>query len=150
MQSAASESRQNMDIKRCGSQPSAKGPAEYFTARSRSCSRQSLRHALGAASRSSRARTAWHTHPLGQTLIVTAGCGRPALGRPIENPAGRRGPVPRGRKALARRHGDHGHDARRHPGELDGKVVDWMEQVSDEQYRDSAAAPDDSRPNRKV
>jgi hypothetical protein len=68
-----------MDIKRSGSQPSGKGPAEYLPARCALtlCSRQMIRRARSAQvlRLSPGARTAWHTHPLGQTLIVTAGCG---------------------------------------------------------------------------
>lgn len=62
-------------------------------------------------------RTAWHTHPLGQTLVVTFGCGwleRQRAGR--GNPPGRRGLVTARREALARCHGNDGHDAHRHSG----------------------------------
>jgi quercetin dioxygenase-like cupin family protein len=80
---------QHMDIKRSGSQPSGKGPSEYFTGTVRidplfeapdpaRAVGVSVTFELGA-------RTAWHTHPLGQTLIVTAGCGRAQRwGGPIE------------------------------------------------------------------
>ena len=111
-----------MEIKRSGSQPSAKGPADWFTGTVRI---DPLFQAPDPAPRTGAsvtfepgARTAWHTHPLGQTLIVTAGCGRvAALGRPDRgNPAGRRGLVPAGREALARRRANHGHDAHRHSG----------------------------------
>ena len=68
-----------MDIKRCGSQPSGKGPAEYFTGTVRIdplFQANNPARALGASvTFEPGARTAWHTHPLGQTLIVTAGCG---------------------------------------------------------------------------
>src|ERR1039457_5342333 len=78
-----------MDIRRSGSQPSGKGPAEYFTGTVRI---DPLFHppaparAFGASvTFEPGARTAWHTHPLGQTLIVTAGCGRvQRWGGPIE------------------------------------------------------------------
>jgi len=80
------------------------------------------------------ARTAWHTHPLGQTLIVTAGCGS-VLGRPVrEDPAGRRSRVPAGREAR----GAMATTAMTHIAiveSLDGKTVDWLERVSDEQYQ---------------
>ena len=83
------------------------------------------------------ARTAWHTHPLGQTLIVTAGCGRAQRwGGPIEEI--RPGDVvwfPPGEKHW---HGATETTAMTHIAiqeALDGKVVEWMEQVSDEQYR---------------
>ena len=83
------------------------------------------------------ARTAWHTHPLGQTLIVTAGCGRAQRwGGPIEEI--RPGDVvwfPPGEKHW---HGATPTTAMTHIAiqeKLDGKVVDWMEQVSEDQYR---------------
>ena len=83
------------------------------------------------------ARTAWHTHPLGQTLIVTAGCGRvQRWGGPIEEI--RPGDVvwiPPGEKHW---HGATPTTAMTHIAiqeQLDGKAVDWMEQVSDEQYQ---------------
>src|SRR5262245_15816084 len=68
-----------MDITRVGSQPSAKGPADWFTGTVR-IDRLFQAHAPARAAGASvtfepGARTAWHTHPLGQTLIVTAGCG---------------------------------------------------------------------------
>jgi len=83
------------------------------------------------------ARTAWHTHPLGQTLIVTAGCGRvQRWGCPVEEI--RPGDVvwfPPGEKHW---HGAGPTTAMMHIAiqeALDGKVVDWMEKVSDEQYQ---------------
>jgi quercetin dioxygenase-like cupin family protein len=70
----------SMDIKRAGSQPSSKGPAEYFTGAVRIdplFQATAPARAVGASvTFEPGARTAWHTHPLGQTLIVTAGCGR--------------------------------------------------------------------------
>ena len=83
------------------------------------------------------ARTAWHTHPLGQTLVITAGLGWVQReGGPIEEVrAGRRGVVSAGPEALARRVADDGDDAHRHSGIADGKNVDWMEKVADDQYR---------------
>jgi len=75
-----------MQIKRIGSQRSSKGPAEYFTGTVRVDSLfdpQNPARAVGASvTFEPGARTAWHTHPLGQTLIVTAGCGLVQLGRP--------------------------------------------------------------------
>src|SRR5207245_6869931 len=78
-----------MEIKRSGSQPSGKGPAEYFTGTVRIdplFEAHDPARALGASvTFEPGARTAWHTHPLGQTLIVTAGCGRAQRwGGPIE------------------------------------------------------------------
>ena len=112
-----------MDIKRSGSRPSGKGPADWFTGTVRidplfeapdpgRVSGASVTFEPGA-------RTAWHTHPLGQTLIVTAGCGlAQRLGRPGRgNPARRRGLVSSGRKTLARGDADDGDDAHRDPGE---------------------------------
>ena len=69
-----------MDIKRNGSQPSAKGQAEYFTGNVRIDplfeANDSARAGGVSVTFESGARTAWHSHPLGQILIVTAGCGR--------------------------------------------------------------------------
>ena len=69
-----------MDIKRAGSQPSGQGPAEYFTGTVRldplNAPPEPARVAMTLVTFEPGARTAWHTHPLGQTLVVTAGCGR--------------------------------------------------------------------------
>ncbi|WP_428308784.1 (R)-mandelonitrile lyase [Lacipirellula sp.] len=130
-----------MNITRVGTQPSAKAPAEYFTGAVR------LDRLVGAPEPARifasnvtfepGARTAWHTHPLGQTLIVTAGCGwAQREGGPVEEI--RPGDVvwfPPGEK--------HWHGATAATGMthiaivemLDGKSADWLEQVSDEQYR---------------
>jgi quercetin dioxygenase-like cupin family protein len=130
-----------MDIKRSGSQPSAKGPADYFTGTVRV---DPLFQAPAPASVSGAsvtfepgARTAWHTHPLGQTLIVAFGCGWVQHdGGPIEDI--RPGDVvwfPPGEKHW---HGATPATAMMHIAiqeALEGKVVDWMEKVSDEQYR---------------
>src|SRR5258705_7124295 len=130
-----------MDIKRNGSQPSGKGPVEYFTGTVRIDSlfqAPDPARAVGASvTFEPGARTAWHTHPLGQTLIVTSGCGlAQRLGGPIEEI--RPGDViwfPPGEKHW---HGATGTTAMTHIAiqeALDGKVVDWMEKVSDEQYQ---------------
>jgi quercetin dioxygenase-like cupin family protein len=83
------------------------------------------------------ARTAWHTHPLGQTLIVTAGCGRVQReGGPVEEV--RPGDVVRFPPGEKHWHGASPTTAMTHIAiqeQLDGKVVDWLEHVSDEQYR---------------
>jgi quercetin dioxygenase-like cupin family protein len=129
-----------MEIKRSGSQPSRKGPADYFTGTVRIdplFSPPAPARALGSSvTFEPSARTAWHTHPLGQTLIVTAGCGRvQRWGSPIEEI--RPGDVvwiPPGEKHW---HGANPTTAMTHVAiqeQLDGKAVDWMEQVSDEQY----------------
>ncbi|HEX4609131.1 MAG TPA: cupin domain-containing protein [Urbifossiella sp.] len=130
-----------MDIKRCGSQPSSTGPAEYFTGSVRidPLIKTDAPARVQAASVTFEpgARTAWHTHPLGQTLIVTAGCGlAQRWGGPVE-PI-RPGDVvwfPPGEKHW---HGAAATTAVTHIAvqeQLDGKVVDWLERVSDEQYR---------------
>jgi len=130
-----------MDIKRSGSQPSGIGPAEWFTGTVRVdplFRAPDPARVLGASvTFEPGARTAWHTHPLGQTLIVTAGAGRAQRwGGPIEQI--RPGDViwiPPGEKHW---HGAAATTAMTHIAiqeHLNGKVVDWMEQVSDEQYR---------------
>ena len=128
-----------MDIKRSGSQPSGKGPADWFTGAVRidPIIQAPRAGASGGASVTFEpgARTAWHTHPLGQTLIVTAGCGRAQRwGGSIEEI--RPGDVvwfPPGEKHW---HGASATTAMTHIAiqeQLDGKAVDWMEQVSDDQ-----------------
>jgi quercetin dioxygenase-like cupin family protein len=130
-----------MEIKRIGSQPSVKGPSEWFTGTVRMDPLfQAPAPALvqgASVTFESGARTAWHTHPLGQTLIVTAGCGRVRRwGGPVEEI--RPGDViwiPPDEKHW---HGAAATTAMTHIAiqeQLDGKVVDWMEQVSDEQYK---------------
>ncbi len=130
-----------MDIKRIGSQPSSKGPAEKFTGTVRIdplFQAPDPAHVLGASlTFEPSARTAWHTHPLGQTLIVTAGCGLvQCWGGPIEEI--RPGDViwfPPGEKHW---HGATATTAMTHIAivELLGdKSADWMETVSDEQYQ---------------
>jgi quercetin dioxygenase-like cupin family protein len=132
-----------MDIKRSGSQPSGKGPADYFTGTVRvdPLIQADAPARIFAASVTFEpgARTAWHTHPLGQTLIVTAGCGLvQRWGGPIE-PI-RPGDVvwfPPGEKHW---HGATPTTAMTHIAiveHLDGKSADWMEKVSDEQYQQS-------------
>ena len=130
-----------MDIQRCGSQPSSKRSAEYFTGTVRLdplFPAQDPARVVGAnVTFEPGARTAWHTHPLGQHLIVTFGCGRvQRWGGPIEEI--RPGDVvwiPPGEKHW---HGAAPTTAMTHIAiqeQLDGKTADWMEHVSDEQYR---------------
>jgi len=130
-----------MDIKRSGSQPSDKGPADNFTGSVRIDPLFQATHparVLGASvTFEPGARTAWHAHPLGQTLIVTAGCGLvQRWGGPIEEI--RPGDViwfPLGEKHW---HGAMATTAMTHIAiveQLDGKSSEWMEKVSDEQYQ---------------
>ena len=130
-----------MDIKRSGSQPSSKGPADWFTGTVRIDSpfkgTDPARVTGAIVTFEPGARTAWHTHPLGQTLIVTSGCGiAQRWGGPIEQI--RPGDViwfPPGEKHW---HGATATTAVTHIAiqeQLDGKTVNWMEHVSDEQYR---------------
>ena len=129
-----------MEIKRTGSQPSGKGPAEYFTGSVRIDSRfQSSEPArVGGAivTFEPGARTAWHTHPLGQTLIVTSGCGwAQREGGPKEEI--RPGDVVWFAPGEKHWHGATATTAMMHIAiqeTLDGKAVDWLEHVTDEQY----------------
>lgn len=132
----------SMDIKRIGSRPSAKGPAEWFTGSVRI---DPLFHAPDPARGTGAsvtfepgARTAWHTHPLGQTLIVTSGLGwTQCWGGPKEEI--RPGDVVCCPPGVKHWHGATPTTAMTHIAiqerDVDGKVVDWMEHVSDEQYR---------------
>src|ERR1700678_2932449 len=130
-----------MDIKRVGSQPSSKGPEEYFTGNVRIDLLLEVHHPARAVGASVTfepgARTAWHTHPLGQTLIVIAGCGWVQQeGGPVEEI--RPGDVVWFPPGVRHRHGATPTNAVTHIAiqeKLNGKVVDWMEKVSDEQYR---------------
>ena len=130
-----------MEIRRVGSQPSSKGPSDWFTGAVRidplfqapapafaQCA--SVTFEPGS-------RTAWHTHPLGQTLIVTAGLGWAQHdGGPVEE-------IRPGDVVWFGPGEKHWHGATRLTGmthiaiqeKLNGKVVDWMEHVSDAQYR---------------
>src|ERR687885_436048 len=130
-----------MEIKWSGSQPSDKGPAEWFTGTVRIDplfqASEPARVSGASVAFEPGARTAWHTHPLGQTLIVTAGCGwAQREGGPIEEI--RPGDVvwfPPGEKHW---HGATATTAMTHIAiqeQQGGKAVDWMEHVSDEQYQ---------------
>jgi quercetin dioxygenase-like cupin family protein len=138
---ASAQSNQVITITRPGSQPSSVGSAENFTGTVRVDSRfqasAPARIGGGVVTFEPGARTAWHTHPLGQTLIVTAGFG---LVQRWGDPAQEIRPgdvvwIPPGVK--------HWHGASASAGmshiaiaeALDGKTVEWMEQVSDEHYR---------------
>jgi quercetin dioxygenase-like cupin family protein len=129
-----------MEIRRSGSQPSVKGPAEWFTGTVRI---DTLIDAPAPARVSSAsvtfepgARTAWHTHPLGQTLIVTSGAGRvQRWGGPIEEI--RPGDVVWIAPGEKHWHGAAPTTAMTHTAiqeKLDGKPADWLEHVTQEQY----------------
>ena len=130
-----------MEIKRSGSQPSRKGPAENFTGAVRIdplFDAPSPARVLGAyVTFEPGARTAWHAHALGQTLIVTAGCGRvQRWGGPVEEI--RLGDVIWFAPSEKHWHGAAPTTAMTHIAvheHLDGKTADWMEKVSDEQYQ---------------
>jgi len=129
-----------MEIKRSGSQPSGQGPADWFTGRVRIdplFEAPDPARALGASvTFEPGARTAWHTHPLGQILIVTAGSGlAQRWGGPIEEI--RPGDVIWFSPNEKHWHGAAPTTAMTHIAiveQLDGKSADWMEKVSDEQY----------------
>ena len=130
-----------MEIKRNGSQPSSKGPAEYFTGSVRIdplFQANAPARAVGASvTFEPGARTAWHSHPLGQTLIVTAGRGRvQRWGGPIEEIGP--GDVIWFEPGEKHWHGATPTTAMTHIAiqeRLDGKTADWMEKASDEQYQ---------------
>lgn len=129
-----------MTITRVGSQPSNKGPADWFTGVVRIdplfSPNAPARAAAALVTFEPGARTAWHTHPLGQTLIVTSGCG---LVQRWEGPIEEIHPgdivwFPAGEKHW---HGAAPTTAMTHIAiqeALEGKVVEWLEKVSDEQY----------------
>jgi quercetin dioxygenase-like cupin family protein len=138
---ASAQSDQAITVMRAGSQPSTVGGAENFTGSVRVDSRFKgtglARISGGTVTFEPGARTAWHTHPLGQTLIVTHGVGLVQHwdGDVQEIRPGDTVWIPPGVK--------HWHGAAPTSGmthiaiseQLDGKSVDWLEKVSDEQYR---------------
>ena len=130
-----------MELKKCGSQPSSKGISDHFTGTVRVDplfrAPDPARVVGLSVTFEPGARTAWHSHPLGQNLIVTAGCGRvQSWGGPIQEI--RPGDViwtPSGEKHW---HGAAPTTAVTHIAiqeQLDGRTADWMEKVSDEQYQ---------------
>ena len=135
-----------MEIKRAGSQPSAQGNADWFTGTVRLDPLFSApapgRVAGAAVTFEPGARTAWHTHPLGQTLIVIAGCGRAQRdGGSIEEI--RPGDVVWFSPNERHWHGASPTTAMTHIAiqeSLDGKAVDWLEKVTDEQYNGASRA----------
>lgn len=129
-----------MEITRTGSTPSVKGPEEWFTGAVRIDplfdANEARRGAAASVTFEPGARTAWHTHPLGQTLIVTAGCGW------VQRAGGNVEEVHPGDVVWFEPNEKHWHGATATNGmthiavqeNLAGKVVDWMEKVTDEQY----------------
>ena len=129
-----------MEITRIGSRPSGKGPEDWFTGSVRIDplfdANEDRRAVAASVTFEPGARTAWHTHPLGQTLIVTAGCGWVQReGGPVEE-------IHPGDVVWIAHGEKHWHGATATTGmthtaiqeNLNGKVVDWMEHVSEEQY----------------
>lgn len=130
-----------MDIRKCGSQPSTKGSAEYFTGIVRVdapfAGEEPARIGGATVTFEPGARTAWHTHPLGQTLIVTAGLGwvQREGGAVEEIRPGDIVWIPPGEKHW---HGGTSTTAMTHIAiaeTLNGSPVDWMEKVTDDQYQ---------------
>lgn len=134
------ERTRKMEIKPSGSQPSVKGSADYFTGTVRIDplfqANDPARASGASVTFEPGSRTVWHSHPLGQTLIVTAGSGLvQRWGGPIEEI--RPGDVVRIAPGEKHWHGAAPATAMTHIAvqeQLDGKVVEWMEKVSDEQY----------------
>ena len=132
-----------MQITKIGSKPSAKGPEDWFTGAVRIDPlfdpNESRRAAAATVTFEPGARTAWHTHPLGQTLIITTGCGW------VQKEGGSIEEVHPGDIVWFEPNEKHWHGATITNGmthiaiqeNLNGKVVEWMEKVSDEQYNKS-------------
>ena len=129
-----------MELKRAGSQPSQKGPEAYFTGSARidplNIPPEPARASCAAVTFEPGARTAWHTHPLGQTLVVTAGCGwTQSEGGPIVEM--RAGDVVWWPPGVRHWHGATPTTAMTHIAiqeTLDGRNVDWLEKVTDDEY----------------
>ena len=132
-----------MIITRIGTQPSAKGPEDWFTGTVRIdplyAANDARRAAAATVTFEPAARTAWHTHPLGQTLIVTSGCGW------VQREGGAIEEIHPGDIIWFEPDEKHWHGSTPTTGmthiaiqeNLNGKVVEWMEKVSDDQYRKS-------------
>lgn len=130
-----------MEIKRAGSQPSGKGPEDWFTGTVRIDPLFQVHDPARAAGNSVTfepgARTAWHSHPLGQVLIVMSGCGW------VQREGGAKEEIRPGDVVWFEPHEKHWHGATSTSAmthiaiqeQLDGKAVEWMEKVSDEEYR---------------
>ena len=129
-----------MKITRTGSQPSGKGPDDWFTGAVRMDPlfqpNEARRAAAATVTFEPGARTAWHTHPLGQTLIIISGCGW------VQKESAPKEEVHPGDVVWFEPNEKHWHGATATNGmshiaiqeNLNGKVVEWMEKVSDEQY----------------
>jgi quercetin dioxygenase-like cupin family protein len=129
-----------MEIKRVGSRPSGKGPADYFTGSVRidpiSEPPDPARVAMALVTFEPGARTAWHTHPFGQTLIVMTGCGW------VQRAGGAKEEIHPGDVVYFSPNEKHWHGATTLTAmshvavqeKLNGSPVDWMEKVTDEQY----------------
>lgn len=132
-----------MKLTRIGSQSSRKGPEDWFTGAVRIDplfdANDARRGAAALVTFEPVARTAWHTHPLGQTLIITAGCGW------VQREGGSIEEVHPGDVVWFEPNEKHWHGATATNGmshiaiqeNLNGKVVDWMEKVTEEQYNRS-------------
>lgn len=130
-----------MEITKIGTIPSVKGPNDWFTGVVRIDglfqANEARRGAAANVTFEPGARTAWHTHPLGQTIIITAGCGW------VQKEGGEVQQVYPGDVVWFAPEEKHWHGATATTGmshiaiqeNLNGKVVEWMEKVSDEQYR---------------
>ena len=135
------ETTMDMEIRRSGAQASRKGPAEWFTGTVRIdplfAAPEPARVSGGMVTFEPGARTAWHTHPLGQTLLIVSGLGWVQRdGGPVEEV--RPGDVVWFPPGLKHWHGASPTNAMTHTAiqeSLDGKNVDWLEKVRDEQYR---------------
>lgn len=133
-----------MEITKTGSIPSMKGPEDWFTGSVRVdtlfSANDSRRAAAASVTFEPGARTAWHTHPLGQTLIVTAGCGW------VQREGGLKQEIHPGDVIWFEPNEKHWHGATATTGmthiatqeNLNGKVVEWLEKVTEEQYKKSA------------
>jgi len=129
-----------MEIKRNGSQPSASGPAETFTGSVRidplSQAAAPARVVVASVTFEPGARTAWHTHPLGQTLVVTAGVGW------VQSEGGAKQEIRQGDVVWCPPGEKHWHGATPTAGmthiaileHLEGKTVSWLQRVTDEEY----------------
>lgn len=130
-----------MDIRRSGSQHSVKAPDEYFSGTVRIDplfeAKDPARATASCVTFEPGARTAWHTHPLGQRLVVTAGCGRVQLwGAQMQEI--RPGDVVLIAPGEKHWHGAAPATAMTHIAiqeQVDGKAVEWLEKVSDDQYQ---------------